>query len=312
MSAVVLNNLIFYIRVLSTEISGIPLVGREFILDDADDTSSEKTYIINIPQSEGTYAYRIDRTVYRFQIYYDEKGHHNSTCINRSFIDYFHIHKETPIQLSPKVKVQNSSYQNISHFSEDQKDINQKVQSRLEVKSHDGLLRRNRSSQTYYPLVYETDVKVKFVITRKLRKKADPQNACRIILKISTDFYYFSILYEDWKCVDASCQNLWTYKIDNRCYFLSYEVNLSWEKSEQLCQSSGGHLLSINSYEEYLSTIDLTRTCRQLGVSFISQYITEGPQSRKYFDDGPMRDLWDSSFIFIGLQNLRKGKIKVI
>ena len=41
------------------------------------------------------------------------------------------------------------------------------------------------------------------------------------------------------------------YKVGNTCYHVCNAYNGSWWEAELKCQKIGGHLLSINSYEEY-------------------------------------------------------------
>ena len=75
------------------EISGLPLIGHEFILGESDEWN-ELTYIVSIPPREGNYTYRMKKSVFRFQIYYEANDNKKPKCVNGTFIDSFAIQEE--------------------------------------------------------------------------------------------------------------------------------------------------------------------------------------------------------------------------
>ena len=124
---------------------------------------------------------------------------------------------------------------------------------------------------------------------------------------MSTDLIYSFILYSVWKCdaktyANEKCKTLWTYKINHNCYYLSKETTLSWQNSKEICRLDGGHLLSINSYEEYMNVIALTRKCTEerMNTTFFKERLTT------------MEELWHSAFVFIGLYNFHDRRNEVI
>ena len=97
------------------EISGLPLIGREFILGESEEWN-KLTYIISIPPREGAYTYRMKKPVFRFQIYYEANDNKKTKCVNGAIIDSFAIQEERFDQSKFRMITYSKIYkQNVTH-----------------------------------------------------------------------------------------------------------------------------------------------------------------------------------------------------